>query len=552
MAFPAPRVQDSYQYKIQNAFDGYNHQRSAGDGEWYDMQNLTSADAPLLSSRNPRYLVTTLTAPNGICAGDDLAYFDGGTLHYGNKTLSGFSDSAKTLCFMGDRLIVFPDKKLVKTNLSPMVAENLGNVNTVPARECIFCDGTYTGEPATANTIKRANGTFSGFSKGDAVTISGCTVHPENNLTIIIREISEDLKELRFYENSFVLGEGQTSYTETSAITIERTVPDMDGIFVHENRLWGYKGNTIFASAAGDPKNFNNFDATGLEAWQVDVLESGKFTGACSFIGMPVFFKDNHVYKIFGDMPSEFNFVPSADLGVDVGSDSSLAIACETLFYLSRAGVVAYSGGLPSPISIPFGDEKYKNGIAGTDGLNYYISMEDSAGRWNLFVYDALRGMWHKEDGSHAVGFAYYDHGLYMLCADGKLWFIGSAADAPSDSTAEQNVTWYAESADFTSARSGSTNYRYGSVPYRKWLDGVCIRAELAHGATLTVKVRYNNETAWNTLATCTIEGKGSLIAPNIPRRADFYRIRLEGTGKVWIYQIAPNVEAGSEWHNER
>ena len=125
-----------------------------------------------------------------------------------------------------------------------------------------------------------------------------------------------------------------------------------------------------------------------------------------------------------------------------------------------------------------------------------------------------------------------------MLDADGRILFIGDADDAPPGSTEESSLTWFAESADFTE-----------SSPQRKWLLGIDIRAELAAGARFSVKVIYDGGPEWHTAASFSGAGKRSFIVPRIPRRADHYRIRLEGSGRVWIYSLAPNTEQGSEYH---
>ncbi len=536
MAFPAPVYADSYSKKIQTEFGGYNHRRAAGDGEWYDMQNLTSADAPLLAVRRPRSLARTLARPNGLCGGDALAWVDGTGFYYDGVLRGTVADSEKTMTVMGHLVLIFPDK--MSYNINTGEFGSLEAHYTSSSGAVTFSDGTYTGEPAAANTLTTTGAAFTGFAVGDAVTIQGCTVHPENNLTILIREISEDGKTLRFYPDSFVLGDGNTSYTETGSIKIDRNVPDLDILFVHDNRLWGARGNTIYASALADPTNFNNFDLTGTESWYVDVLGAGTFTGGCSYLGYPCFFKSEQVYKVYGSIPSDFQTVPSANLGVAQGSGKSLGIASEKLFYLSRAGVVLYSGGLPAPISTPFGDVSYSDGVGGTDGLLYYISMHDAAGNWSLFVYDTQRSMWHRHDALHVLFFAWCGEGLYALCSDGHLWFIGDAEDAPEGSTQETDIEWFAESADFTE-----------SSPQRKWLLGIDIRAELASDASFSVKVKYDGQEPWQTAASFSGAGKRSFIVPRIPRRADHYRIRLEGRGRVWVYSVAPNTEQGSSYH---
>mgnify|MGYP004641659587 CR=1 FL=1 len=535
MAFPAPVYADNFSKKIQVEFGGYNHRRAAGDGEWFDMRNLTSADAPLLAVRRPRHIVRTLNQPNGLCGGNALAWVDGSGFYYDGTLRGTVSNGRKRMVVMGHLLLIFPDKKF--HNINTQEFGSLEAHYSPGAGKITFRNGMYMGESADANTLETSGAAFSGFSVGDAVTISGCTTHPENNLTIVIREISADGKKLIFYPDSFVLG-GAASYTEAGSVRIDRNVPDLDIVFVHENRLWGAKDNTIYASALADPFNFNNFDLTGLESWQLDVLSAGSFTGGCSYLGYPCFFKSEQVFKIYGSVPSDFKSVPSANLGVAVGSGDSLAIAGEKLFYLSRAGVVLYSGGLPSPISQAFGDVTYSEGVGGTDGLLYYISMRDSGGNWSMFVYDTLRGMWHRHDELHALFFAWCGEGLFVLDADGRILFIGDADDAPPGSTEESSLTWFAESADFTE-----------SSPQRKWLLGIDIRAELAAGARFSVKVIYDGGPEWHTAASFSGAGKRSFIVPRIPRRADHYRIRLEGSGRVWIYSLAPNTEQGSEYH---
>ena len=76
----------------------------------------------------------------------------------------------------------------------------------------------------------------------------------------------------------------------------------------------------------------------------------GDFTACFSYLGYPCFFKEEYIYKVYGSKPSNFQVMSSASLGVEKGSHKSLAIAGEILFYLSRVGVVAYSGGIPQSV----------------------------------------------------------------------------------------------------------------------------------------------------------------------------------------------------------
>ena len=333
--------------------------------------------------------------------------------------------------------------------------------------------------------------------------------------------------------------------------------------------MWGAKGDTIYASALGDPFNWNVFDGVGTDSWTLDVMDEGDFTGGCSFLGYPVFFKDTHIYKIYGSVPQDFQLVQSADIGVEAGSGKSLAIAGEKLYYLSRVGVMCYTGALPQLISQPLGDIRYRNGVAGTDGLKYWITMEDNTGgRW-MFVYDTQTGIWHREaiydnrDGPTDAGYlpqdyAWHHYGVYgfLTITDNeadppthstRAYYIGDEADNPRATpvAAELPTQWYVESADFT---------EYS--PQRKWIGPrIEIRAELEPDAEFTVKVKHSsansNTDQWTVIGgpfRNTGDGyiKQSFVCQKIPARADFYKLRIEGKGQVWIYSIAPETEQGS------
>ena len=54
----------------QTAFGGLNHNAAAGDGELYDMTNLSSREFPLLTNRVKRGNVQTISTPEGLGAED--------------------------------------------------------------------------------------------------------------------------------------------------------------------------------------------------------------------------------------------------------------------------------------------------------------------------------------------------------------------------------------------------------------------------------------------------------------------------------------------------
>lgn len=372
MKLPSIVYQDGIRKGTQVKFGGLNHNLGAGDGELWDMRNLTSDYYPLLASRGKRRLFRTLTKGNGLFSWDALAWADGTKFFYGGIERGSVEDSEKTFCALGAYLIILPDKKYYNT-----LTGEFGSLESEWAGTSLtFTNGKLFEEEAKANTIQCAGVDWSAYFKaGDAVTISGCTKHTENNKTPVIREIDGD--KMYFYEYAFTLDgdKGETPYTESGNMTVRRTVPMLRYICENENRLWGCDDTTIYASKLGDPFNWNVYEGLDTDSYAVDTGSAGKFTGCVSFLGYPIFFKEDHIYKVYGSLPSNFEIMGSATLGVADGSGRSLAIAGETLFYLSRAGIMVYSGGIPQPVGAAFGVDRFKNAVGGSDGLKYYVSM---------------------------------------------------------------------------------------------------------------------------------------------------------------------------------
>jgi len=226
----------------------------------------------------------------------------------------------------------------------------------------------------------------------------------------------------------------------------------------------------------------------------------------------------------------------SATLGVAEGSADSLAIAGETLFYLSTAGIMAYSGGIPQPIGAAFGMERHRDAAAGSDGLKYYVSMAGEDGRHRLHVYDTRTGLWHTEDHTRATHFAKWDGNLYFLSDEGGIWITGNIQDPP-ESALEEPVPWWAEFGDFTE-----------KDPNKKGVSKIQIRLELDEGAEVRVLIQFDTDGEWRKVNGALGEGvKRSYYLPIIPRRGDHYRLRLEGVGGCRVYSLAREYYSGSE-----
>ena len=592
---------------VRTQFGGLNNNLAARDGEIVWMENMSSREYPLLTPRKRRAWVQSISAPNGIGARDALYWVSGTGFYYDGILKGTVEDSPKQFAAMGNMILIFPDKKYYDID-----ADFFGNMGAGQTLSGVsFQNGTYAGVPANANTIYKAGAAWS-FAAGDALTISGCTVHTENNKTAIVREVQGDY--LRFYEGTFTLDSiirytvgaeglqagtyhfdeggqftldvdllaGDTltwngtsidaviggvsstipvttgtdgealvfsdipvDYTEPGSISIVREVPDMDYICVNENRLWGCKGDTIYASALGDPFNFNVFDGLSTDSWQSAVPDEGDFTACASYGGYPIFFKENSICKVQGDKPSNFQWTLSSRFGVKEGSSRSLAVAGETLFYLSRAGICAYNGGAPRVISEPLGaNTRWAEASGGSDGIRYYVSLRDydDSDVSGLYVFDTRYGVWHREDDSWGM-FAFCYESLYMLTNSGNLYRLDGDTNY---GTAEGDFEWQVEFADsdnfYETTDSNSQNKK---GPLR-----ILIRATLAENSTIEVKIKYDDGSTHlvGTINGDYLQRKKTYILPLILRRCDHYRLSLDGEGNAVIYSIAVERYSGSQF----
>ena len=529
---PSMKYADKITKSQQVKFGGLNRSVGAGDGELYDMRNLTGDHYPVLSVRAKRHLFRTLAKPGALFAWDRLCWIDGTDFYFDGKQKGQVTEGEKSFAALGAYLVIFPDKCYYNVD-----TDEFGSLESKWSGESLtFGDGTLYGETAAANAIYKEGVSWADFFRvGDAVTIHGCEVNPGNNMSVIIRAMDGD--QMYFYENTFILGADGAAYTETGNLSIERAVPDLNFLCENENRLWGCTETTIYACKLGDIFNWNVYDGLDTDAYAVDSGSAGAFTGCISYRGYPTFFKEDHIFKVYGSVPSNFEVLGSATLGLTEGGGGSLAIAGETLFYLSRNGVMAYTGGIPQPMGTVFGLDRFKKAIGGTDGLKYYVSMQKTDNSWGLYVYDTQTGLWHMEDETQAIGFARSKGNLYMLNSNGELWIVGNASEVPAGTEAEESIPWMAEFCDFTD-----------ESPNRKGLSKLQIRLELDPGATVNVWLQFDSDGQWHKVRQTLGEGKKrSCYLPIVPRRADHYRLRLTGAGGCRIFLLTREFYVGSE-----
>ena len=560
-----------------DVFGGYNHNLRIGEGEFYDMKNLTSSDYPVLSPRPQRGVYTSPSSPQGMIEKDNLCYVDG--QHFiinGNRIDMALSDKPKTLISMGVYVIIMPDKKYINTtNLSDYgsIEASMTTSSAVTFELCKIDGSVYKDAMASAeepddpanmdlwidtssvpHTLKQysttsmmwvsiattyikisATGLGFPFSEGDGVTISGITDEALKDLnnTMVIQAKGDDF--------IVVIGILDQITTQDTAITVARKMPNMDFIIESENRLWGCRYgvalngqvvNEIYASKLGDFKNWNCFAGISTDSYAATVGTDGQFTGAITHLGYPIFFKENYMHKVYGNYPANYQIQTTACRGVQKGCSKSLAIVNEVLYYKSRSAICAYDGSLPQEISSMLGDVAYSDAVAGAIGNKYYISMADSTGKYHLFACDTKRGLWHKEDNTQVTDFCTSRGELYFIdAADNMIKTINGSGT--KDTT---NVEWMAE-----------TGVIGTDMPDKKYISRLDVRMSLKVGTRVYFYVEYDSTGKWEHLFTMTGMTLQSFTVPVRPKRCDHLRLRIEGDGEAKIYSICKTLEQGSE-----
>ena len=576
-----PRLQASQTTRqMIDAFRGYNHNLRVADGEFYEMENMTSDFYPVLSPRGKRGIYKTCEGLTGIIAKDSLCYVDGSGFVIGDTRFEMGLDEGtqKELVSMGAYVIIMPDKKYINT-IEP---DDRGDIEAsyVSSGDVTFRLCSITGEAITQATVgaeapaNPANGAMwldtsvtpnalkqysesSGmwvsvastyiriecagigekFQKYDAVEISGVKSGKlqDLNASMVIWDKGTD-----FVVVAGIVDEAVTQAASDGAVTLERRMPNMDFLVESENRLWGCryglnrKGETvneIYASKLGDFKNWSCYMGLSTDSYAASCGTDGAFTGATAYMGNPVFFKETCLHKVYGNYPANFQIQTTACRGVQKGSYRSLAVVNEVLYYKAGTAVCAYDGSIPTEISYCLGAEQYKEAVGGALGNKYYISMLDSLGKAHLFVWDSAKRLWHREDGFRAARMESLGGTLYaMEDGTGRIWDMTRSGDSPED-----KVKW--------SVNTGEIGLE---MPDMKYLARMIIRMSLEAGTEVRIYARYDFSQEWEPLFAVRSTRLRSFDIPVRAKRCDYMQLRIEGDGPGKIYSITKTIQQGS------
>ena len=616
-----PRLQELERYRdMTSVFGGYNHQITCAEGQFFDMQNMTSSYYPILSPRKERGIIKALKNPQGILDKEDMWWIDDKVLYKNGTAVElknvNFNDKApKTMTKMGAYVVVMPDKvwfnaetlecgymenrvevsgdytlmytlckadgSFVEWKSEDYYKENtpkngdymlsVGSSGGLSLKVYSSATGIWNTEATTYIQIA-APGIGVGFEKDDGVKITASsnkrlanvlvnkeddgrysvntTIIDRTNNSIIIPGILSLVTETEEEEEGSLAEDERIELLEDETaeppnpnmveILVERAVPDMEYITECGNRLWGGStdGHEVYCCKLGDVKNWNSFKGISTDSWAATIGSDGKFTGAVTYLGYPMLFKEDSFVKIAISTTGGHQTKETVCRGVQKGSGASLVVLNETLFYKSSNCICGYNGSLPFSISDELGVDKYYDAVAGAYGDKYYISMRGSDGKYDMFVYDIKNGLWIREDDTRVLFFCKHNDELcFVNGSDFKLYSVGGTIPYSFDESGKEKPSaWFAE--------SGAIGY---SSPDNKYVARITIRISLEVGTNVDFYLQYDSQGEWEHKFNMSGNGTRTFSIPIVPRRCDHFKYRIVGKGDCKIYSVTKTIEEGSD-----
>lgn len=582
MHFPA--LTPSRQTRIiTDVFTGYDHRPRVPDGAFYETENLSSRQYPLLCTRPRRGKVKTLQSPGGLLGKDSLCWVEEGTLYVNHLAtpVTNLSAGEKQLVSMGAYVLIFPDKRYYNTEDPSDFGAMEADLTVTGEIRYRLCDGegAELGDPSVGATEPESPvnamlwlDTSGGarvlrqysqaqrswvelervytklifptlgqvpalFRRFDGVEISGAA-EADLNGEKILYAVGGGENESDFIVLVGLIAQG---FSAQGSIRLRRRLPDMDFVCEAQNRLWGCRYgndgerniNEIYASALGDFKNFRQFLGLSTDSWTASVGSDGQWTGAINYLGRPTFFKENRIHQVSVSPTGGHRLDETVCRGVQQGCHKSLQVVGESLYYKSRSDVCVWQGGFPQSVSAALGETAYDSAAGGSVDGRYYLSMRESAGgNWSLFCFDTERGLWYREDALHARCFAQAGGELYAVDAgnDALLAMKGSVG------AREASLPWMAE--------TGLLDYQ---TPDRKYVSRYTLTLRMESGSRLTIWLRYDSTGDWIKSGEVELFGNGTVSLPIRPRRCDHLQMRIQGEGEAKICALSRILETGSE-----
>lgn len=582
-------------------FKGYNHNPSIGDGEMYDMKNLSGRSYPLLDQRKPRG-ITDLDANgnveqklHGIAGRDDLILIRGSKVFYNMMEVFGISVSEdesmqpKKIVNMGAYVCIWPDKVFFNTvdttdygymsaktevagsSVTAIMCRGDGTeydysliaqgttAPTVPVNGDLWLDQSGSNDVLkqydagtsswveVASTFVKISGTGIGekFRMYDAVNITGLEADTiDEKVQAQVQALNTSMI-VYFAGTNYIIVAGLLSravnMTATTMIQVERPVPDLDYICESNNRLWGCK----YGIENGQMVN------------EIRACKLGDFKNWNCFMGLAT---DSYTVSVGSDGP----FTGAV-------SQRSYPIFFKENCIHRISGTTPSSFTLTTTVCRGIQEGSWRSAVVANEAV-YYKSRSDimmydgssvptsiSAALGETLYSDARAGA---IDGKYYISMKDKLNTWHLFVYDTKTgnWYREDNFHAMGFGAVEDELYAIDEDNNTLVSMLGSLGETEGDLEWyavfglfgtdytgQKYLSRFNIRMQIESTAKAKLEIQYDQDGDWVDQGEIKGRNTKSFLIPVIPRRCDHLQVRLSGKGRCRIYSISRVLEVGSD-----
>lgn len=582
-----------------DVFKGYNHNFRIGDGEFYDMKNLTSTYYPVLSPRSKRGTYVENISSQGMIAKDSLCYVDGSKFVINEHPIEmGLNDEPKQLISMGAYVIIMPDKKYINTinhtdkgNIEASFPSVESEIVTATYEMCKLDGTSYTNiiknstapeitdemmkdaskiplwidTSSTPHSLKQystaskvwsqiattyvkisAPSIASSFKQYDAVKISGIPTDKIPQLKDLEGGVSVLWDAHHDEENPssdyiVVIGFIDEVVTHESQLRIERRMPVMDFIIESENRLLGCRygeninGEVVNEIYASKLGDFKN--------WNCFMgLSTDSYVASCGTDGQFTGAITHLGYPLF----FKENYVHKvygnypANFSIQTTALRGVQKGCS-----KSLAIVNETLFYKSRNSVCAYDGSLPVEISNVFGdVSYRDAVACSHGNKYYISMKDTANEYHLFVYDTSKGLWHKEDNLavkeFCSCRNELYYILQDGTDIKTmfgSGTADINpVSWMAETGVIGMYTSD-----------KKYVSRLNIRMSTDIGTKVQLFAQYDSGREWELLYTMNSTSLCSFSVPIRPRRCDHFRLRIVGEGDAKIFSITKTLEQGSD-----
>lgn len=312
--------------------------------------------------------------------------------------------------------------------------------------------------------------------------------------------------------------------------------PDFVDVTVYKDRVFGCRKKQVRACACGDVIDWNQ-NATpediGSRSYLKNFAVNSEFTACTTYKNRVIFFNDSEMFELSGSDSDDFDMVKIANIGC-VNRQS----VCEidgVLYFVSREGVMSYTGTAPKKISASIDDAPirteagYDSVIGGASGV-LRASFDGRSGK-KMYVYDIEKNTWAVEDDIKV---------LSIVGRNGETYFVTETEVLSADARYQNESD--ADEFDWQI----TTRPIYSYTPRQKRASTLEVYIDRPKNERIDISISFDGG-EFRKVYTDVFSGARELSIP-LPE-SDFQKmqIKIEGKGQASIHYIGQTYIQGGQ-----